>query len=546
MMATSSSRRSPWRRASWSRSFALVITALREGAAPVTVIPRPLRNSTSPSSLSWRSAREDGVGVDAQDRRQVPGRREPLARPGLAVGQRPADLGRHLLVERLGVVRVDRVHGAKYASTMVLEVPAAPESATATDDGPEAPAPEALIEEARRTRRRRYRRWAGTAALVAAVLLALVRIPFALGDIGGGGGSPGPSRPVQPHAAPVTPPAQTAPAGVSVVGRGPTAVDFTDATHGWIASASVALPLGNPTIVRTSDGGQTWQPTPVPNLAAQSVDPATRSALGGLVGLHFANGVRGWFFQAGIGWQTNDRGVRWTTMRFPLDGALVALTSAGADVWALLDTCPIGAVSCPQDLAKGFIYHATSATSLTWHRVGGPLPAGVGALYPAPGHGVVVALGPATYHRSVGRVASVAPSSGCVPIGPLTGGALAGVCGGGGGGDASASRISVSTDQGTTWRPLLGGPPSSQYMGLLTTNGTDTVFYVTGGQTLWQTSTSAPGWRAVLQVAQGSTDEIEPVFVDGAHGLALVSNGLDAHWFETHDGGITWEPVTLP
>ena len=83
-------------------------------------------------------------------------------------------------------------------------------------------------------------------------------------------------------------------------------------------------------------------------------------------------------------------------------------------------------------------------------------------------------------------------------------------------------------------------------MGLLTTNGTDTVFYVTGGQTLWQTSTSAPGSRAVLQVAPGSTDEIEPVFVNGAHGLALVSNGLDAHWFETHDGGIAWEPVTLP
>ena len=84
----------------------------------------------------------------------------------------------------------------------------------------------------------------------------------------------------------------------------------------------------------------------------------------------------GWFFQAGIGWQTNDRGVRWTTMRFPLDGALVTLTSAGADVWALLDTCPIGAVSCPQDLAKGFIYHATSATSLTWHRAEVPSPQG--------------------------------------------------------------------------------------------------------------------------------------------------------------------------
>jgi hypothetical protein len=35
--------------------------------------------------------------------------------------------------------------------------------------------------------------------------------------------------------------------------------------------------------------------------------------------------------------------------------------------------------------------------------------------------------------------------------------------------------------------------------GLVHHNGTDTIFFVSGGQTLWRTSESHPGWRAVLR-----------------------------------------------
>ena len=105
---------------------------------------------------------------------------------------------------------------------------------------------------------------------------------------------------------------------------------------------------------------------------------------------------------------------------------------------------------------------------------------------------------------------------------------------------------SISANQGRTWKPLVAGPPSTAFMGGLTTNGTNAVFFVTGGQTLWRTGTSQPGWTPVLQAPQGSTDEIYPVYVTGANGLALDSNGTDAHWFQTTDGGVTWQSVTLP
>ncbi len=429
---------------------------------------------------------------------------------------------------------------------MILATRVVRADTTSSQRGSETPDAEALIEEARRAKRRRHRRTALAAGLAAAVVLTVVGILFAVGDIGGGGAQEGLSQPSQPPAAPVNQPAQTAPAGLGVVGRGPTSVDFTNARNGWVASGNVALPLGNPTIVRTIDGGQTWQRTPVPNLAAQSVDPSTRFQLGGLLGIHFANTARGWFFQAGIAWQTNNSAANWTKTHLPVTGAVVALTSSGHDVWSLIDTCPIGAVSCPQNLAKGTVFHATSATSLTWRRVGGSLPGGIGTLYPAKDHSVLVALGPTTYHRSVVANAPVARSTGCQTIGPLIDGATAGVCGGGGGGDASTSNISISANQGRTWKPLVGGPPSTNFMGGLTTNGTNAVFFVTGGQTLWRTSTEQPRWTPVLQAPQGSTDEIFPVYVEDAHGLALDSNGTDAHWFETTDGGATWQAVTLP
>ena len=92
----------------------------RDGdAAPAAELDEPFV-----SELPKRT--EDGIGVDTEDRGQIPGRREPFARPGFAISQSPADLGCHLLVERHGGVWIDSIHDAIYASTMALKVPTAP------------------------------------------------------------------------------------------------------------------------------------------------------------------------------------------------------------------------------------------------------------------------------------------------------------------------------------------------------------------------------------------------------------------------------------
>jgi hypothetical protein len=391
--------------------------------------------------------------------------------------------------------------------------------------------------------------------VVGALGLVSVAVLVAGGGVGRDGGRHGGAQSGLPTASSGASPSETAPSGGGIVGRGPTVVDFTDPLNGWVASGNVRLPQGNPTIVRTTDGGLTWERTSVPNLAAQSVAYETRRAFGALVGIDFVSPVRGWFYQSGIGWQTNDAGTRWAKMKLPVRGALVAITSSGHDVWALIDTCPVGGlsydnaetgVSCSKGVAKAFVYHASSQQTLRWRQVGGAVPAGFGTLYARADHSVDVALGPFDYRRSVRHPSRNTVTTGCESVGPLDNGALAGVCGGSGGGNASTSTIAASGNNSTSWRTLLGGPLSSQFIGTLTTNGADTIFYVTGGQTLWRTTTSQPRWQSVLQVPAGSTDEIDPVYVDGAHGYALVSSGLDAHWFETTNDGVSWEATTLP
>lgn len=401
-----------------------------------------------------------------------------------------------------------------------------------------APEIEVLFREARRRRRRRW--------IVGAILLTVLIVVtgLVLGSVGGArGGDSNLSRSGPPAAARIASGPQTAPAGVGVVGRGPTAIDFSDSFHGWIASGGVGLPTGNPTIVRTTDGGLTWERTPVPNLSAQAINSATDRAFGGLVGIHFASALRGWFFQSGIGWQTNDGGSRWNTMRFPVSGSLVALTSWGHDVWALVDSCPISATSCAQALAKGTLLYATSAPTLRWHRVGRSVAAGAGTLYASESKRVLVSVGSFNYRRSVGGRSAGSVSTNCESEGSLSDGRLAGLCGGTDGGDPA---VAISDDEGATWHHLANGPPPSSYYGWsLTTNGADTIFYVTGEQTLWRLG---PGsrWQNVLQAPSGSDDLIAPLYVTGTHGYALVSNGLPGQWYETKDDGLHWEPVATP
>ena len=85
-------------------------------------MPRPRRNSSSPSSRSIRNARRNGVGLDVEDGGEVFGGWDAFSRFGLSVGDRASDLGGDLLVEigGVGFVYLDiSQHDASNSSAIV-------------------------------------------------------------------------------------------------------------------------------------------------------------------------------------------------------------------------------------------------------------------------------------------------------------------------------------------------------------------------------------------------------------------------------------------
>jgi sugar lactone lactonase YvrE len=114
-----------------------------------------------PLAAEQAKCAQDRVAVDIEHGREVARGRQPLARARLPVGDRAADLGSDLFMERHWVVPVDRDdlafwHSAMHTSFIVARL-LLPVPLRSPPPAPQRPAadPEALIEEARRRQRRR-------------------------------------------------------------------------------------------------------------------------------------------------------------------------------------------------------------------------------------------------------------------------------------------------------------------------------------------------------------------------------------------------------
>src|SRR5919106_4537198 len=164
------------------------MTALCSGV-PATVMPRPRRNSSRPSSRSWRSARKTVFRLTSRTaaRSRAGGSRSPgFASPSAitrrisaatcscrSVGSARSTLTRNMVPVKLASREV----------TMSILTRARPPRA---DDPADAEALEALIEEARQRARRRRRGYAASALVAAAIGL----LGFYGFNHGGGAGRP--------------------------------------------------------------------------------------------------------------------------------------------------------------------------------------------------------------------------------------------------------------------------------------------------------------------------------------------------------------------
>jgi predicted nucleic acid-binding Zn ribbon protein len=129
------------------------------------------------AELTQRAQRR--IGVDADDRGQVLGWREPLARLRLTIRDGTTDLGRHLFVQLhvLVPLYLDFQHGASHTSVIFPGSKLPTSSPTTSTDRAEL---EALMEEARRRARRRRLTY-----LAALIVVALIGVGIWLAVRGG-------------------------------------------------------------------------------------------------------------------------------------------------------------------------------------------------------------------------------------------------------------------------------------------------------------------------------------------------------------------------
>jgi hypothetical protein len=141
----------------------------------------------------------------------------------------------------------------------------------------------------------------------------------------------------------------------------PTSITFVSQDHGWAigqAGQSGQCANANPTIctsiVRTTDGGQTWKGIPAP-----STNQVT--------GIRFLNDTNGWAYGPDL-WSTHDGGSGWTQVSTG-GKQVIDLETAGSSAFALFATCASDSVGTSADCTS-YTLETTTAGTDNWSDVG--------------------------------------------------------------------------------------------------------------------------------------------------------------------------------
>jgi photosystem II stability/assembly factor-like uncharacterized protein len=395
----------------------------------------------------------------------------------------------------------------------------------------------------REARQRRRRRWLASGLSLVAVMGITVIVALAgFGGLAPTNNSPGSGDGSRMSVPP--PQGQNSTVHPVTLGKGPTSIYFANAELGWIATGCSSFCYqSSPAIVTTDNGGRTWRDLRTPNIGSVPSSGPTWFYLGGQSEVRFLGRQRGWYLQAGQLWTTGDGGSTWSLAK--TGGLVTDLATAGDSSWILVSQCPS---PFPLSCSELRPYHWTPENP-TWVPAAKTFSFGDGN----PTDTTLTPVGSSIYISSLGRQYRIAAngtvtslSNTCSSIQGLTADQPVGLCNVGGAGDASVVMFAVSADQGRHWTPTVRGPPSHDWSGVAVSNGRGTIWYVVGGATLWQTTTSQKTWVPAYQTPVGSTDELYPVaFASRTTGYMGESGSAGVRLLKTTDGGLTWRTVPV-
>lgn len=414
-----------------------------------------------------------------------------------------------------------------------------------------------------------------TTALAAAAVIVVVAAAVIVTRPGGSSpiaGAPATSSAVSttPASAPATtsPSAapSAAPAGIPVpAGFQAVSVTFASPDLGWVLGTAQCSAPPCTSVLRTSDGGQTWVSIPAPRTPVLGAGLATETPVGsGVSGLRFADPSDGWAFGPDL-WATHDGGATWHRVTIPgmASAQVVALEASGGFAHAVL--YDIAGTSGPSVRVA-----SSSVSGDVWTT--SPLKVELGA-GPVPGSQLVLA-GASGWLLQVDRTvvggarlvngAWVAWTPPCASVvGPAVLAAsspteLDAACDVGLWSTPKGEHLYVSHDGGKTFAETGTPVPLDQtaeiaspsagvvFVAGTTSQGSAIIGSFDGGQT----------WQTTLEVAQSAGQDAGFTylgFTTSTQGVAITesgagtSNGLQqvGTLLMTRDGGRTWTKVSF-
>ena len=334
-------------------------------------------------------------------------------------------------------------------------------------------------------------------------------------------------------------------AGPVPAGFAPASVTFVSASLGWVLGTA---PCSHPpctSVVRTTDGGHTWQGIPAPRTPLLPFPTATR---GGVLKLRFADAHNGWAYGTEL-WATHDGGASWHRITLPmLRPDIIDLEAAGGRVRALIGSRPAGG-----GLTRNIHLYSTAVASDHWH-VGAAMP-GALELVVHGNHAWVVTESfgtssstPRLYANGAGgwhQLPDPCDTSvlGAGQLAATSATRLLFVCVGEPGAGSANKRAFVSGNGGRSWTrrgaPSRGG---DLYYAASSSPTGDFAAAASGATELYGSFDGARHWHNVLGLDDGGLGWSDFGFTTASQGVAV--EGQHKLWM-TRDGGHHWSAVTF-